>query len=88
MLNAFSRNVDAQTENLEALEGVEMELERVQVEFDLIEDRYLALLTNNRDTNAELEATKQGLTTAITGIFLSAIVFFFLGRRSNITGEQ
>ena len=88
MLNAFSRNVDAQTENLEALEGVEMELERVQVEFDLIEDRYLALLTNNRDTNAELEATKQGLTTAITGIFLSAIVFFFLGRRSNITGEE
>jgi len=88
MLKAFSINVDAQTENLEALEGVEMELERVQVEYNLIEDRYLALLTNNRDTNAELEATKQGLTTAITGIFLSAIVFFFLGRRSNITGEE
>jgi hypothetical protein len=88
MLSSFSEHVYAQTENLEALESVEMELERVQVEFDLIEDRYLALLTNNRDTNAELEAMKQSLTTAITVIFLSAIVFFFLGRRSNITGED
>ena len=88
MLNSFSGHVDAQTENLEDLEGVETELERVQIEFDLIEDRYIALLTNNRNTNTELEATKQGLTTAITGIFLSAIVFFFLGRRSNNTGEE
>jgi len=88
MFASFSRHVDTQTENLEALEGVEMELERIQIEYEMIEDKYIALLTNNRNTISELEATKQGLTTAITGIFLSAIVFFFLGRRSNNTGEE
>lgn len=88
MLSAFSRHVDSQVEKLEALEGVETELERVQIEYDLIEDKYIALLTNNRKTISELESTKQGLTTAITGIFLSAIVFFFLGRRINKTGDE
>ena len=88
MLNSFSGHVDAQTENLEDLEGVETELERVQIEYDLLEDKYFALLSNNRRTISELESTKQGLTTAITGIFLSAIVFFFLGRRSNKVGDE
>ena len=95
MLNAFSRHVDLQVEELEAFEGVETELEgietelkRVQIEYDLLEDKYFALLANNRRTISELESTKQGLTTAITGIFLSAIVFFFLGRRSNKVGDE
>ena len=88
MLDSFSRHVDAQTESLESLEGVETELERTQIEYDLIEDKYIALLANNRKTITELEVTKQGLTTAITGIFLSAIVFFFIGKRSFNTGEE
>ena len=87
MLSYFSGHVNAQTENLEALESVKTELERIQIDFNLIEDKYIALLANNRKTITELDVTKQGLTTAITGIFLSAIVFFFIGRRSNNTGE-
>ncbi len=88
MLNAFSSHVNLQVEELEALEGVETELERVQVEYDLIEDKYIALLANNKRTISELESTKQGLTTAITGIFLTAMVFFFLGRHINKTGDE
>ena len=95
MLNAFSNHVDFQVEELEAfegveteLEGIERELERAQIEYDLIEDKYFALLANNGKTKVELESTKQGLTTAITGIFLAAIVFFFLGRRINKTGDE
>jgi acyl-CoA reductase-like NAD-dependent aldehyde dehydrogenase len=88
MLNAFSSHVDSQVEELEALEGVETELEHIQVEFDLIEDKYIALLMNNRQTISELESTKQELTTAITGIFLTAMVFFFLGRHINKTGDE
>jgi hypothetical protein len=92
MLNAFSKQVDAQAEDLVAfedieteLEGVESELQRSQIEYDLIEDKYFALLSDNAKTKVELESAKQGLTTAITGIFLAAIVFFFLGRRVNKT---
>ncbi len=88
MLNAFSSHVDSQVAELVALEGVETELERIQVEFDLIEDKYIALLTNNRQTISELESRKQELTTAITGIFLTAMVFFFLGRHINKTGDE
>lgn len=88
MLNSFSRHVDSQVEELEALEGVETDLERTQIEYDLIEDKYIALLANNRKTISELETTKQGLTTAITGIFLASIMFFFLGRRINKTGDE
>ncbi|MBT3284505.1 hypothetical protein HN807_12925 [Candidatus Bathyarchaeota archaeon] len=69
------------------LEGVESELDLAHIEYNLLEDKYFALITNNQRTISELESTKQGLTTSITGIFLSAMVFFFLGRRSNITGE-
>ena len=92
MLNAFSRQVNAQADDLVAfegieteLEGVESELQRSQIEYDLIEDKYFALLSDNAKTKVELESAKQGITTAITGIFLAAIVFFFLGRRINKT---
>jgi hypothetical protein len=92
MLNAFSRQVDTQAEALEAfdvieteLESVESELQRSQIEYDLIEDKYFALLSDNAKTKVELESAKQGVTTAITSIFLAAIVFFFLGRRVNKT---
>ncbi len=88
MLNAFSTQVDSQVEELKALEGVETNLERIQIEYDLIEDKYFALLANNAKTKVELESSKQGITTAITGIFLAAIVFFFLGRRVNKTGVE
>lgn len=88
MFSSFSGQVDILTEKYETLEAIETELERTQIDYELIEDKYISLLTNNRKTITELEVTKQGLTTAITGIFLSAIVFFFLGKRGNKTGDE
>jgi len=99
MLNAFSREVESRVDELQDLEielqnleteldEHETELELAQIEYNLLEDKYFALITNNQRTISELESTKQGLTTSITGIFLSAILFFFLGKRGKYTGED
>lgn len=82
MFNSFTNKVNDQTVEFESLKETEINLENLQTEYDFLEDKYVAIFTDNRQNLTELEATKQGLTTAITGVFLSAIVFFFLGRRS------
>jgi hypothetical protein len=87
MFAGFANIVDAQSEELERLQDIDVSLEDLQTEYDFLEDKYVAVFTENRLNLDELEATKQGLTTAITGVFLSAIVFFFLGRRT-INGED
>ncbi len=82
MFNSFTNKVNDQTVEFEFLKETEINLENLQTEYDFLEDKYVAIFAENRQNLTELEATKQGLTTAITGVFLSAIVFFFLGRRS------
>ncbi len=89
-------SIESQLEGVESeLKGMESELEVVMseldlahIEIDLLEDKYFALITNNQRTISVLESTKQRLTTSITGIFLSAMMFYFLGRRSNKAGEE
>ena len=99
MLNAFSSQVESRVIELQDLEielqsleteldEHETELELAQIEYNLLEDKYFAVITNNQRTISELESTKQGLTTSITGIFLSAIIFYFLGRRSKYKDED
>jgi hypothetical protein len=83
MFMSFINKVNDQTEEYESLLETENELEVLQSEYNFLEDKYVAIFADNRKNLAELEATKQGLTTAITGVFLSAMVFFFLGRRSS-----
>jgi len=83
MFTSFTNKVNDQTAEYESLIEVESNLEFLQAEYDFLEDKYVAIFGENRQNLAELEATKQGLTTAITGVFLSAMVFFFLGRRSS-----
>ena len=83
MFNSFTNKVNDQTVEFESLKETESNLENLQTEYDFLEDKYVAIFTENRRNLAELEATKQGLTTAITGVFLSAIVFFFLGQKSS-----
>lgn len=87
MFASFINNVDTQTEELVELQEVEANLEHLQIEYDFLEDKYVAVFKESKLNLEELEATKQGLTTAITGVFLSAIVFFFLGRRT-INGDD
>jgi hypothetical protein len=88
MFTSFTNKVDDQSVEFEALKETEENLENLQTEYDFLEDKYVAIFGENRQNLTELEATKQGLTTAITGVFLSAMVFFFLGRRSNNGADE
>jgi hypothetical protein len=88
MFTSFTNKVDDQSVEFEAFKETEENLENLQTEYDFLEDKYVAIFGENHQNLAELEATKQGLTTAITGVFLSAMVFFFLGRRSNNGADE
>ena len=87
MFTSFTNKVNDQTVEFESLKETESDLGNLQTEYAFLEDKYVAIVGENRQNLAELEVTKQGLTTAITGVFLSAMVFFFLGRRSR-TGDD
>ena len=55
---------------------------RLQLELDQALARYATLSQTYLKEQAELEAAKQSLTTAITAVFLASIAFFFIGRRT------
>jgi hypothetical protein len=82
------RASEIQSEELKRLESVRQQLqdaenriELLQREYEQLEQQYAALSNTYHRVNAELDAAKRNLTTAITAVFLTAIVFFFLGRR-------
>lgn len=50
--------------------------------YELLEDKYVTLQSTYQTKLKELENTKQSLTTAITAVFLTSIIFFFTGRYS------
>lgn len=56
-------------------------LELAEVNYESIENRYISLNQVYQTRISELEASKENLSTAITGVFLSAIVFFFIGQK-------
>ncbi|MCW4050649.1 MAG: hypothetical protein NWE89_13040 [Candidatus Bathyarchaeota archaeon] len=62
--------------------SLEIELEMLTVEFDVLENKYLSLSSTYQRRQAELEAAKQNLSTAITAVFLTAVLMFFAGRWS------
>ncbi len=82
MFSALIREVGVEHEELVRLRKTETELEVLQADYNHLEDKYVAIFKELQLNLTELDVTKQGLSTAITGVFLSAIVFFFLGRRT------
>jgi hypothetical protein len=69
------RDVEAQ------LDSLEQDLELLQSEYNQLENTYVVLANTYNKVNQELETAKGNLSTAITGVFLTAIGFYFLGRR-------
>lgn len=70
-------------EELESsVQSLEDELAYYQGENLQLEEQYMTLTTLFQSKQAELDAAKRSLTSAITVVFLASIVFFFLGRRS------
>lgn len=61
--------------------SLEQDMELLESEYDQLENTYVALANTYNKVNQELETAKGNLSTAITAVFLTAIVFYFLGRR-------
>lgn len=80
-----SREEYAELENLRDVEAqlsaLEQQLDLLESEYDQLENTYVALANTYNQVNQDLETVKGNLSTAITAVFLTAIVFYFLGRR-------
>ena len=88
MILALVHASDLQSEELDRLATIENELIlaqrenlRLVEEYDFLETTYTALSNTYYKVNAELNSAKRNLSTAITAVFLTAILFYFLGRR-------
>ena len=88
MINSLIRASNIQFTELEGLESIEDQLQEtetdltiLQLEYTQLENTYNALSNTYRIVNAELDIAKRNLSTAITAVFLTGIVFYFLGRR-------
>ena len=88
MINGMVTASNTEFEELESLrdlqnhvELLEQDLEILQSEYDQLENTYVALANTYNKVNQELETVKGNLSTAITAVFLTAIVFYFLGRK-------
>lgn len=72
-------------DQIEALEDqmaeAETQIQILELEYEQLDNTYNTLSNTYRKVNAELDLAKRNVTTAITAVFLTAIVFFFLGRR-------
>ena len=89
LINGVIASSDEEYTELEILRDVEsqynsleQDLELLQSEYDQLENTYVALANTYNKVNKELETVKGNLSTAITAVFLTAIGFYFLGRRS------
>ena len=87
LMIAFVRASDVQYEELTKLESIKVQLAlaeknitRIQSDYDMLDASYTALAATYQKVNAQLDSAKRNLTTAITAVFLAAIVFYFIGR--------
>ena len=87
LILAFVRASDVQYEELSKLESIKVQLAlaeknitKLQADYDILEASYTALAATYQKVNAQLDSAKRNLTTAITAVFLTAIVFYFIGR--------
>jgi len=92
MINGLIRASNIQYSELsteiEELRSIEGQLEEIQtalsllhIEYNQLESTYNTLSSTYLKVNAELDVAQRNFSTAITAVFLTAIVFYFLGRR-------
>lgn len=76
------QELEDQIDSLEnQLSDAETQINILELEYEQLENTYNTLSNTYRKVNAELDVAKRNVTTAITAVFLTSIVFFFLGRR-------
>jgi len=92
MINALIRassiqyaELSTELEELQAFEGqlqeAQTDLAILELEYNQLESTYNTLSNTYLKVNTELDVAQRNLSTAITAVFLTAIVFYFLGRR-------
>lgn len=88
LIREVARASEIQYEELIQLESIEDQLETTIEEFEALEseyeslfETYAALANTYHKVNAELDVAKKNLSTAITAVFITAIIFYFLGQR-------
>jgi hypothetical protein len=87
LIKEFAYLVEVQCEKINKLESVEIELnllkeelETLESDYELLDETYIALTNTYQKVNTELNSSKKNLSTSITIIFLTAIIFYFIGQ--------
>jgi len=92
LIYSLTEEASTSMEKSLVIDRLEQELGFLNTSYTVLEDKYVTLSRTYQTRQAELEAAKQSLSTAITAVFLASIAFFFVGRRSvgwgKRTGEQ
>jgi hypothetical protein len=82
LISSLTEEASTSIEKTQAIDQLEQELDFLNASYTVLEDKYVTLSRTYQTRQAELEAAKQSLSTAITAVFLASIAFFFVGRRS------
>jgi hypothetical protein len=82
MISSLTEEASASHGKTLLISQLEQDLNFLNVSYTILEDKYVSLSRTYQAKQAELEAAKQSLSTAITAVFLASIAFFFVGRRS------
>ena len=88
LISSLTEEASTSFEKTHAIEQLEQELGFLNVTYTVLEDKYVSLSRTYQSRQAELEAAKQSLSTAITAVFLASMAFFFVGRRSVGWGKR
>ncbi len=88
LISSLTKEASTSIEKTVALDRLEQELTFLNTSYTVLEDKYVTLSRTYQARQAELEAAKQSLSTAITAVFLASIAFFFVGRRSVGWGKR
>jgi predicted nucleic acid-binding Zn-ribbon protein len=62
------------------LETLKDELETLESEYELLDETYIALSNTYQKVNTELNSAKKNLSTSISAVFLTALIFYFIGQ--------
>jgi len=88
LISSLTEEASTSMEKSLVIDRLEQELGFLNVSYTVLEDKYVTLSRTYQTRQAELEAAKQSLSTAITVVFLASIAFFFVGRRSVGRGKR
>jgi hypothetical protein len=87
LIKDFSHEVEIQYDKINELESLKIEhnllkeeLETLESEYKLLDETYNALTNTYQKVNIELNSSRKNLSTSITAIFLTAIIFYFIGQ--------